>query len=390
MRRTVSAWMAGCALVACSAPPRAAPRAPDPCAIARADASGPRAEAVSSAAGPLEVARLREEEATLTGDDGFRVLALQALACAESAGPLSVEGRRLRGTLLLASHDFAGAEALADALVAEEGSWRDHLLRSDARMEQGDLDGASRALDAAFAARPSALLWDRSAWLAWLQGDLDTAIDHELRAVRMGSRADPVALSWSLAHLGWFHALAGTPSDALDAARQLDPTNRWAALHRGLVRLHTGHPGAEADLREAGDTLAARLALRELHPDLPLEDVGLHDPRAYAIARAPTDPVAARRLLLPDRASRRDAMTRMAWAWVRHHAGEDAVADARAALASGTRDPQVLWMAAQILGDPHLARAADAQGPGLRPSQRRALRPLLEAESGSPHPEIPP
>ena len=68
--------------------------------------------------------------------------------------------------------------------------------------------------------------------------------------------------------------------------------------------------------------------------------------------------------------ARQDALTRAVRAWVGGKAGQDTAAELRAAVATGTLDPEVAWLAGMQLGDRALLTRALATGPGLLPSQR--------------------
>ncbi|MCB9683369.1 MAG: hypothetical protein H6733_18030 [Alphaproteobacteria bacterium] len=356
-------------VVACHAPVQR-PHV-DPCVLMRADTTGPMADRIAAASDPVEVARLRREEARQTADPGFDLLADHALACAAQDGPLPLDARRMAVRLDLAAHRFTDALDKATTLVDETDAWTDHLAVADARLELGDLDAAAAALDAADARRPSALTADRAAALAWRRGDLHGAMAHYEHAARLASAADPTVLTWELAQLGWLQALDGGPVPALDAALRLSPGDRGAHYHRGLWRLSRGDvDGARADLRAAGPTIAATVALAEIDPTVDVRAVHRQDPRGWAIWLAPRDPQAALALLDAELGQRHDAITVMAHAWATHLAGGDGTGEARRALATGTLEPQVLWQGAQVLGDPALLARARTMPAGLLPSQR--------------------
>lgn len=363
-------------LFACSTAPVSPP---GPCSIMAAPASGPlSAERAQVAADPLALARLHIREARITGDAGFYTLAETALDCGLERDPAGVETRELRAHVLLQFHRFAEAEAEARAISATHDTWLAHALLGDALMEQGKLDAAADAYQAAMDKRPGLAMYDRVGWLRWLWGDVAGALEMQDLAVRAGSTGDPEPFAWVLVRLGWLHALAGAPAPELDAALRLVPDYKPALFALGRVHLHAGEPAAAlAALRAAGPTVEAVRALAELDPAASIEAVKAQDPRGYAIWLAETRPEEAARILDAEWAARQDAVTRMARAYARFRAGQDAAAEARAALATGIVEPRVLLQGGLILDDPALLARAAASGPGLLPSERRLLPPGL-------------
>lgn len=348
----------------------------------RTPAPGPRqAEVAASLDRPLDVARLRIEEARLTSDPGFYTLAEEAVDCELSRDPDSSEGLRLRAHVLLQFHQFAAAEAVARPLYARTQDYQDAMLLGDALMEQGRLEEAGGFYQAAMDRRPGLPIYDRAAWLRWLLGDLPGSIELQTWAVQAGTPADPEPLAWVLTRLGWLHALNGAPSPEIDAALRLLPDYKPARLARGRVRLHAGDAGAAEDLRAAGATVEAVWALSELDPTASVEAVGLQDPRGFAMWLSdrgrPEDLVRALALLEDELDARQDAVTHMAHAWATYRAGRDGTEEARAALATGNIEPRLLLQGGLLLGDPALLRRALAMGPGLLPSERQRAEAAL-------------
>jgi tetratricopeptide (TPR) repeat protein len=353
-------------LLACASPQ--APQ-PDPCLVSRV-APGPLSAKIRRTDDPMETATLRIREARTTGDPGYYALAELAVACARQTpdhDPLEADWLAVH--LDLQQHRFSRAEARARPLVAQRGSWRDHMLLSDALMEQGQLDEAVSTLQVAMDLRPSMPLYDRASWLAWLHGDHDHAIALQRRAVASAAASDAEAVAWTLTRLGWLQAMRGGSPAPLDAALERLPDYRPALLLRGKICLHEGDDAcAERMLRAAGHTVAARRALKELDPTVDMEAVRQQDPRGFAIWLAPQDAARALHLLDGELSERQDAMTRIARAWALHHAGRDGRELAREALATGIIEPEALAMAAIVLSDPSLLARARRAGPGLLPS----------------------
>ena len=370
-------------LLGCTAPTRPAPPPPpDACAIMRTPAPGPKAVDIAQRIDrPIEVARLRVEEARLTGDPGFYTLAEQALDCAQKDGSDDPEAVRLRAHVLVQFHQFAEAERLLLPLAQQTESWQDRMLLGDALMEQGKLTDAAVAYQKAMDARPGLPLYDRAGWLRWLTGDLPGAIEMQQLAVQAGSPTDPEPFAWVLTRLGWLHALSGAPSPELDAALRLIPDYKPALFARGRVRLHAGDPAAASDLTKVGATVEAVWALTEIDPAANVHAVGAQDPRGYAMYLSDKEPERAVALLKEELTVRQDAVTHVAHAYASFRAGAtaDAAAEARAALGTGIIEPRTLLQGGLLLQDPALLKQALAMGPGLLPSERRQAEDALKS-----------
>ncbi len=370
------------------APPREVARAPDSCAIARAPAPGPRAAEIARAIDdPVEVARLRIEEGHLTADPGFYSLAEEAARCALQRAPGDPEARRHLVHVAIQFHQFAAAEKDALALANETGSWSDWMLLGDAQMEQGELADAAVAYQRAMDQRPGLPLYDRAAWLRWLTGDVDGAVQLQERAVAAGSSSDPEPYAWVLTRLGWLRALRGEPAPEIDLALAMLPDYPPARFARGRIRLAAGDASAADDFRATGATVEATRALAEIDPSVSVDAVGAQDPRGYAIWLAERDAARAVALLDEELKSRQDAVTHMAHAYAVYRSGGDGSAEAREALATGCPDPRVLLQGGLVLGDRALVERALASGPGLLPSERTLADAALRSQPGSiaPH-----
>jgi tetratricopeptide (TPR) repeat protein len=347
-------------------------------------APGPRAAEVARAgADGLAIARLRIEEARLTGDPGFYSLAEQAASCA-----LAHEGglgaQRLLTHIHIQFHQFARAETEAAALVAASGTWQDHMLLGDAQMEQGKIDAAAASYQVAMDTHPGMELYDRASWLRWLTGDLPGAVELQQLAVSGGSAGDPEPYAWVLTRLGWLHLLQGKPAPELTKALQLVPDYAAARLAQGRFRLHLKDPLAASDLAFVAHTVEGARALAEIDTTVSVDAVGAQDPRGYGIWLADRDPARALPLLEQELTQRQDAVTHMAHAYAAFRAGQDAEAEARAALVTGIIEPRVLLEGGLLLGDAALLRRALGMGPGLLPSERAQAEAALENGKRTP------
>lgn len=341
----------------------------DTCAWAALPSPGPLAAEAAVAAGPVALAQVRIREARLTYDPGYYTLAELALLCASAQDPADAEATRWMAYVDLQLHRFADAER---RLLELGPHWQVQLWLGDARMEQGDLDGADAAYAAALDAHPGLEAYDRAAHLAWLRGDLALALELQRHAVSAATPAEPEVMAWALTHLGLYEARAGLAPNGLGLALTVVPGYRPAELALGRWFLERGdHERASRHLRAAGPTVEAARALREIDPTTSVEAVSQQDRRGYGLWLAATDPARALPLLDAELAQRRDPATVIGRAWVAHLAGAEVDTDAvRAALATGAADPALLLAAAEVLVDPTLAERAGAAPFGLLPSER--------------------
>jgi tetratricopeptide (TPR) repeat protein len=342
------------------------------CTLAFVPSPGPLSEQTAAATDPVALAELRIREARLASDPGFLTLAELAVDCALSREPRDVAARRWKGHIDLQFHRFAQAEQRLTELVAETDHWRDHLLLGDAKMEQGDLDGAERSYERALDERPTIESYDRTAQLAWLRGDLQGAIAQETLAFGAAHEDDPEVAAWVATALGTWKMYAGETPNELGLALKLLPDYPHAHLALGRYWLSLGEEQrARHHLQEAGPTVAATRALSELDRSADVSAVRLQDPRGYGLWLALTDPAAALPLLEAELSSRRDATTVIGREWVAWRAGAPFSTEAvREALATGIAEPQVLLMAGELLGDGALKARAAAVPAGLLPSER--------------------
>lgn len=370
-------------LLACAPPPAPTRPPPDACAVMATPAPGPLdTERAQSPDDPLALARLRIREARLTGDPGFYTLADTAVECALLRAPTDLDAQRLRAHLLIQFHQFAEAESVARAMLSgpvAQPHWLDHALLGDALMEQGKLDAAGEAYQAAVNLRPGLEMYDRIGWLRWLWGDVEGALEMQRLAVGAGSSLDPEPFAWVLTRLGWLNALSGRPAPELDAALTLVPDYPPARFARGRARLASGDKaGAIEDLTAAGPTVEAIWALSEagVTPARTVTAVRAQDPRGYAIwlTNQPGGAAEAVALLEAELKIRQDPVTRMALAYARFQADpgvRDALRpEAESILGIGLAEPRVLFQAGLLLSDPALLARALAAGPGLLPSER--------------------
>ena len=147
-------------------------------------------------------------------DPGFYKLAEHCALALEVADPKSPEALLLRGHVLISFHRFAEAEAIANELVKQRTLPFDYGLLGDALMEQGRLAEAVAAYQRMVDLRPDLQSYSRVAYMRWLKGDLDGAIEVARLAARAASPLDPESGSWSLTRLALYYFQAGSLADA--------------------------------------------------------------------------------------------------------------------------------------------------------------------------------
>ena len=153
-------------------------------------------------------------KARASHDQGFYKLAEQCALALKIADPKSPEALLLRGHVLISFHRFAEAEAIARELVEQRTLPFDYGLLGDALMEQGRLAEAVSAYQRMVDLRPDLQSYSRVAYMRWLKGDLDGAIEVARLAAHAASPLDPESASWSLTRLGLYYLQAGSLADA--------------------------------------------------------------------------------------------------------------------------------------------------------------------------------
>ncbi|WP_428266491.1 tetratricopeptide repeat protein [Haliangium sp.] len=176
----------------------------------RAPAESPveRAQTALRAAPDDVDAHVRLAEALLTsrrqsGEVALLAYARDALRGARHLAPEHPAVLRTEAHFLMEEHRFAQARDKARAALSKDP--RDtgaHLLLSDALVELGAYDEAAEALQAAMDLEPDLRSYSRTAYLRWLHGDNEGAIEAMDAALQFaGTAAEPRA--WCLVELGW-------------------------------------------------------------------------------------------------------------------------------------------------------------------------------------------
>lgn len=310
------------------------------------------------------------------GDSAVLAQARDALEHARRLSPGDREVRELEAHLLLADHKFAEAEAAAQRLTERApDSVRGLATLGDAQLEQGKYAEAlatyQRMLDHSVDERTLV----RAAWLRWLTGDVDGAIELDRQAVTIGStgRAEPQAVAAAMEELGRMYFMKGDLTQAraqYDAALLRVPGFAAALYGRGVVSAVEGkHEAAIADLKAAvssGQLLGAQWELARV-----LERVGRSDEarqhhaaiersgerldrRTFALYLATQGRDLDRALALirhEQKIRGEDVYSEDVAAWVLFRKGQLAAADAESenALRLGTKDARFLYHRGAIL-----------------------------------------
>lgn len=348
-------------------------------------------------------------KARTTHDQGFYKLAEQCALALEAADSKSPAALLLRGHVLISFHRFAEAEVIAKELVAQRTLPFDYGLLGDALVEQGRLAEAVDAYQRMVDLRPDLQSYSRVAYMRWLKGDLDGAIEVARLAARAASPLDPESASWSLTRLGHYYLQAGSLADAKAACEAaltysanypaaLLLKSRFLLLEDNTAEATTALQGAVAvnplpefkwaladTLRSAGrDNEAAKV-------EEALKSNGAqNDPRTLALFLATRGEQTELAVELAQREleSRADIFTHDALAWALAAAGrlEEAWPHMEKALAEGTIDARLFTHAGVIEAKrghttnagPWLTKARSLQRM-LLPSEQQQLAAALNA-----------
>jgi tetratricopeptide (TPR) repeat protein len=315
-------------------------------------------------------------------DQGFYKLAEQSAVALEEVDPKSSEAKLLRGHVLSCFHRFVEAEAVARELVKERTLPFDYGLLGDTLMEQGRLDDAIAAYQQMVDLRPDLQSYSRVAYLRWLKGDLEGAIEAARLAKSAVSPLDPESASWSLTRLGNYQFQAGSLGEAkaaCDAALRYSPDYPAALLLQSRILLAAGraalavapiqratHKNPLSEFRWAlADTLrAAGRADEAAKVEAALKGTGAQDdPRTFSLFLATRGEQVELAVELAQRElqSRADVFTHDALAWALAAAGrpEEAWPHMEKALAEGTEEARLFTHAGLLAAK--LGRMAEAE-----------------------------
>ena len=134
-----------------------------------------------------------------TGEAALNAYAQDALLAAQARAPRDPEVMSVAILDLADRHQFRQARAAARELVgASPSDAIGHLLEGDAALELGDYDGAAAAFQRALDLSLDLRTYSRGAYLRWLNGDVDGALElMDLAIGAAGPRSrEPSAWCW--------------------------------------------------------------------------------------------------------------------------------------------------------------------------------------------------
>ena len=324
-----------------------------------------------------------------TSDPAFYLQADQALETCLAVSPDDVDALKVRAWVYLGQHRFALARDLAVALnkrVPDDVTV--YGLLTDAQAELGNYREAEAACQWMLDLRPGNVPGlTRAAYLRELFGDVQGALELMASAYEQTPPSETEDGAWILTQIGHLQLTAGRPIEAeavLGRALALFPGYHYALGQLARVRTAQGrheeavellrqrygtapHPENLYDLAEAlgraGRKREARAAFADFERKARAEMAGPDNANReliYYYADHASQAAAALALARNEMARRRDVQTAAAYAWALHANGRsrEARKEMEAALAVGTRDPELLRRAAVI------ARAAGRGGRG--------------------------
>lgn len=295
-----------------------------------------------------------------------------AAARALSIEPAHAGALVLQGTVLSQDHRFVEAAKLARrALRSDPESTPALGLLGDCMVELGRYPEAEDAIQKMIDLRPDSRSYTRAAWMRWLSGDPDGAIEIFALAAEAAQGGDTEVRAWIAVQLGSVMRDTNQPArakQAYDAALRLEPGYAPALSARGKLALDQGHPDqAVADLeaavaktglvetrwalidalRATGQTAKADAA------QAVLERTGaVADPRTTALWLASRDGDAERAVELAraELARRDDVLSADVLSWALYQAGQLAEAKtvSARALRLETKDARMLYHAGMI------------------------------------------
>jgi len=358
------------------------------------------------------IATLYDARGRLTGDIGDYGRAQTAVAQALAIVPDDATAQVLQARLLQTLHDFPGALAATQKILAKDpGVLQALATEGDAKLELGDVDGAAAAFATLQAQAPGPAVTARLSRLAFIRGDTTAAVSLAQRAwdeASAGGQTGP-GLGWYAYLAGMTAINTGAPDAALtwfQKAASVWPDSFLAVAGEARAEAALGHTDAAiASYQQAiaiapqPDSLTALGDLYALAGDDKLAADQYATVEAIGRLAALNQQVYNRQLVLfsvnhgrdlsealrlaqQELAVRKDVYGYDAEAWALLANGRAADADVamRKALAFGTRDALLLYHAgeiAQAMGDQ--ARAHDLLGQAL--AIRGALDPLSAARA---------
>ena len=343
------------------------------------------------------LARRRE-----TGDARLNGYAEDALLAAEARDPRDPEVMTVAILDLHDRHQFRQARDAARELVkAAPGDATGHLLEGDAALELGDYEGAEAAFQRALDLALDLRTYSRGAYLRWLHGDVDGALELMDMAIGAASPRSREPAAWCFVEAGEMLRRRGDDRRAAAAAeRALALVDGYLPARALRARVHAALGERDRAIAEMEAVAAATgsaehlLALADLYqaagrPEAAAgklaeaEKLAGHDPLPLAAYLARRGDAPARALAL---AARAEAERPSVFASAVHALALARAGRAREAREAAARAARLGTPAAEIYlaqaaaesaaGDRRAAAAALARARALEP----AADPVLVAE----------
>jgi tetratricopeptide (TPR) repeat protein len=199
----------------------------------------------------------RERE---TADSTYAAYAEDALMAAEARDPRDAEVMTTSILRLHQEHRFVQARDAARSLIAAAPDRSiGFLLLGDALVELGDYSGATDAYQSALDILPDLRSYSRGAYIRWLHGDVDGALELMEQALQAAGPHGREPAAWCYVEVGDMLRRRGKYRAAVNAAERalaLVPDYVPAHALRARVRVHLGQQG-EA-IAELGEVVARR------------------------------------------------------------------------------------------------------------------------------------
>ena len=354
-----------------------------PSARAEATAASPAERKIEQARGRIakepgscrartDLALALSRRARETSDPAFYAQANEALETCLAASPDDLEALKVRAWTYLGQHRFAEARDLAVALNKRvPDDVMVYGLITDAQAELGNYGEAEAACQWMLDLRPGNVPGlTRAAYLREIFGDVEGALELMSSAYQQTPLSETEDRAWTLTQIGHLQLTAGRTKEAeavLQQALALFPGYHYALGQMARVRSAEGRHAEAVDLLrqrfktaphpenlyELGEALAragrrteARVVFDDFERKARAEMAGPDNANrelVYYYADHGARPAAALALARSELARRRDVQTVAAYAWALHRSGRAAEAreEMRAALAVGTRDPDL-------------------------------------------------